>query len=188
MALPGIDALLRPHLSLDFAARSPWRRRAPGLILLVAGALALAGILWFDRGQAELLSRQEARLAAFTHQTDPASRALRSRQEATQRATEAALRQLAVPWDQLFAAVESASMTQTALLALKPESRQGTVQISGEARDLDALLSYLAQLETSPGLQSVFLTRHERMLDKPGTPVRFVITARWLSEGQRRPQ
>ncbi len=56
------------------------------------------------------------------------------------------LRQLSLPWNALFKAVEASGGQSIALLSLEPDLQKGMVKISGEAKDLEALLNYVRQL------------------------------------------
>ena len=87
---------------------------------------------------------------------------------------------IAIPWDDLFKAVETVKIDRVALLALEPDPKTGKLQLRGEAADLSALLTYVARLGRSEQLHDVYLLQHEI---KPGMnssyPVAFSINARW---------
>lgn len=89
------------------------------------------------------------------------------------------IEKIAVPWEELFKAVETVESERIALLALEPDAKAGTLSLGGEARDYPALLTYVARLEQAKPLHDVNLMRHEIRHDDPGHAVAFTITARW---------
>lgn len=86
---------------------------------------------------------------------------------------------IAVPWSALFNAVESVKNDRVTLLALEPDSKEGTLSLTGEARDFPALLTYIAQLGQVNRLHDVYLQHHEIRQDDPKHAVAFLIVARW---------
>ena len=53
---------------------------------------------------------------------------------------------IAIPWNDLFHALEKVKVERVALLALESDPKAGTVLLRGEAGDLPALLTYVARL------------------------------------------
>ena len=87
---------------------------------------------------------------------------------------------IAIPWGDLFRAVESVKVQRIALLALEPDPKTGTLQLRGEAGDLPALLTYIARLSQTKSLHEVYLLHHE--IGQGGNaqrPVTFTISAHW---------
>lgn len=164
----------RPALALDFAPRP---RRIASWVLLAAGVAALAVLLaWQERlQQREQVLASRARQALGPLKTSDSPQAA-----ARQRVQTLMARELQLPWDRVFVALEATAQPDIALLGVKSEAREGRVEITGEARDFAALWAYLGALEQASGLHDVYLSRHEHLLDVPGQPVRFVLTARWL--------
>jgi hypothetical protein len=168
---------MRP-LRIDFArtaAAPSWHGWG-----LLAVALAIAALLanGLRNAQTELAALEyraaglragEARAAA-----DPqAARALR---EELQHAR-AVAQQLALPWGRLFQAVEGAANRQVALIALQPESAQGMVRITAEARDLAEALEFVRRLSETRQLRGVHLASHQIQTEDAQRPVRFVVLA-----------
>ena len=91
---------------------------------------------------------------------------------------------LALPWPKLFAALEAAASDQVALLAIEPDTKSGTVKISGDSKDYLAALGYVLNLSKADALSHVQLVRHEVKQNDPQRPVAFSITAAW-NEGKR---
>jgi len=89
------------------------------------------------------------------------------------------LRQLSLPWNALFQALEDSAGQNVALLSLEPDAQKGTVRIRGEAKNLGAALHFVKQLGTSGVFASVFLQNHEVQQQDPQKPVRFTLVAGW---------
>lgn len=89
------------------------------------------------------------------------------------------LRQLGLPWNALFKAVETSGGPGIALLSMEPDMQKGTVIISGEAKNLDALLNYVRQLSAREIFGSVFLQSHHVQQSDPEKPLRFSVLANW---------
>ena len=60
---------------------------------------------------------------------------------------------------------------------MEPDLRKGTVTISGEAKDLAALLDYIKQLGTRDVFGSVLLQNHQIQQADPEKPMRFSLLA-----------
>jgi len=83
------------------------------------------------------------------------------------------------PWFQLLADIEAAVTPGIVLLALEPDAVQGSVRLSAEARDLEALSRYLDRLAALESLRDVRMNQQE-LRDARGQPVlRFSVSARW---------
>lgn len=89
------------------------------------------------------------------------------------------LRQLSLPWGTLFKAVESAGNKDIALLSMAPDLRKGTVTISAEAKNFDAMLDYIRQLGKREVFGSVLLQNHQVQQTDPEKPIRFSLLAAW---------
>lgn len=89
------------------------------------------------------------------------------------------VRELVVPWNALFNAVDASGREGVALLALEPDTQKGTVKMTGEARDLEALLAYVRQLESCEVIGRVLLQEHQVQRDVADKPVRFSLLAEW---------
>jgi len=89
------------------------------------------------------------------------------------------LRQLSVPWDGLFQTLESAGGKDVALLALEPDTEKRLVKISGEAKNMAAMLDYIKQLENRDAFGTVYLQSHHVQTQDPDKPVRFDLLAIW---------
>jgi hypothetical protein len=162
------------RLAIDFSGRrrrSPWAGR---LLLLLAAAVCLDSAISY-RHALELARYSEARLAQARPRGAPAPK-VSPNEVAAVRET---LERLAMPWDALFGALESATTDQVALLGIEPDPKTGTVLISGDSKDYLAVLSYVLNLSNTAALDRVQLVRHEVKANDPHKPVSFSVSAGW---------
>jgi Tfp pilus assembly protein PilN len=171
-----------PRLDLDFS-----RRRAPaaknGVILLCAAAVLLlvnGGWLWHayaknDRVQSELDAVQQRTLASKHVVKAPQTPAAKLAEKQSQ----AVLRELTVPWQDLFSIVEDYPDHDVALIGIDQSPAQSQIRITAEAKNFDAMIAYLKYLQTSVLLREAVLNGHLIETNEPGKPVRFQITAVW---------
>lgn len=163
-------------LDLNFSSArqgSPWI----GRVLLAVGAAVVldAGIAYHDARK--VLGAQEARVAKRA----PAGAVAKvSAQEVA--AVRDTVQRLAMPWDELFMALETASTDKVALASIEPDTAKGTVTISGDGKDYLAALSYVSNLSRIEGLERVELVRHERKNPDPNGPVTFAVSAAWSTK------
>lgn len=87
------------------------------------------------------------------------------------------LRQLGLPWEKLFRAVESAGSKDVVLLALEPDMEKRVMKITGEARNIPAMLGYVTQLGEQDMFDSVYLQSHQVQQQSQDRPVRFALVA-----------
>ncbi len=173
-------------LALDFE-RAPGRSPPWGTILLAVGAVLATWVALEYGSVSDELARWEGKLSdtrrlakralpSFAVEAAPSTELAQEL-----KAANAVLDRLALPWDQLFAQVEGSVIPDIALLGIQPDPRSRLVNIQGEARDLTALLTFLARLEAAPALADVHLKRHEIRQNDPNRPFAFVIQARWTA-------
>lgn len=91
------------------------------------------------------------------------------------------LARLHLPWETLFHDIELAQTDEVALLAIQPNAERFNVVIDGEARNSNAVLTYIGALEEQASLANVSLISHEIRRDDPEKPVRFSVTAQWVA-------
>ena len=89
------------------------------------------------------------------------------------------LRQLSLPWGNLFQAVEASADREVTLLAMEPDIEKHIVRISCEAKNIAAMLNYIKRLEKRHEFGSVYLQSHRIQERDPEKPVRFSISADW---------
>lgn len=179
---------VRP-VGIEFAG-TPRPVRLLGTVLAAVG---VAAALW---AWAEVRDAQEERdrqterlddtrrlarraLPAIERPTAPGREAPDREMVAEVRAANEVLDRLALPWDALFADVERALGPDVALTLVQPDPKGRTVMIDGEARDLNALLTFLARLDAAPALAEAHLRQHEWRVTDPHRPLGFSVEARW---------
>jgi hypothetical protein len=140
--------------------------------------LAVALVICVDAGLAyrdlmAVLESNQSRLARHA----PARPAKVSAAEVA--AVRETVQRLALPWDELFHALESSASDTVALAAIEPDTTKGTVMISGDGKDYLAALSYVSNLSRDERLARVELVRHERKAADPAGPVSFAVSAAW---------
>lgn len=171
-------------LALDFQPRRPGLLP---LILLLVGAVLCADA-WLEASQqnaqlADLESRQE--LAKRR-----ADRLTRASREAAQReaalpaeqgkALQQAVAAIGIDWEGLYQRIDRATPEDVSLLGITPNAAAKSLQISGEARNLQAALGFVDTLRQPP-LSQVSLLSHKIKADDPQRPVSFEIAATWTS-------
>ena len=173
-------------IPLDFQAKPASRWRVVGLALFAA-AMALAG--WAASQQAaddDLLETLQARQTLLRQRlrgelpmragAPPDAQAVHRIQRANE-----AIDQLALPWDELFAAVEAADARGLGLLALTPDAKLRTLRLAGEARTMPELLAYVERLAAQPALRQVHLLGYETVQRDGAEVVAFTLQARWTA-------
>lgn len=171
-------------LSLDYVA--PRQSSPLGTVLLLVGiVLATMAAVEYREVRDELLVQESRageirksgkRSAAITNQGPRDLEA--TAQEA--RLARIALQRLALRWDELFAALESASASGVALLAIEPDPAKSMVKLTAEAKSAEAMLDYVKRLQSAEGLADVTLASHQIKPNDPVQPLRFAVTAAWV--------
>ena len=161
------------RIELDFIRRAP-RSRWAGRVLL-AVALGVAGDMAFTFAQLQTVVKSNEALVARA-QPRKAVQTISNEELALARDT---VERLGLPWTKLFAALESAANDQVALLAIEPDTKNGTVKITGDSKDYLAALGYVLNLSQAEALSNVQLVRHEVKQNDPQRPVAFSISAAW---------
>lgn len=171
--------------TLHFDFERPVAVRPWGSILLALGAPLAVWVVLEYGDAADDVRRWEAklsdtkRLARRSLPNFVVEEAPSTEQAQELKSANAVLDQLAAPWDNLFADIEGAAIPDVALLGVQPDPRGRFVNLEGEARDLKALLTFLARLEAAPALTDAHLTRHEIRSSDANRPLVFTIRARW---------
>jgi hypothetical protein len=173
-------------LELDFV-QPAGRLHTGRAALLAATAVALvAMLLWRSELQGETQALQ-SRLADLERRTRaPAAAATRNGQSVEQEIRRAndVIEQIALPWDRLFRAVEGAAVARVMLLGIAPDARSGTVQISAETVDAEAMFGYVRRLEQQPELANVYLLQHRFEKRNAARPLQFLVTASWIERAR----
>ncbi|MCX5539552.1 hypothetical protein M3A49_08635 [Paraburkholderia sp. CNPSo 3076] len=169
-------------LDIDFGRRRA-RTGTSGLILLCVAVLLLLACgarLWRayaenDRVQAQLDVMRHLTFAQRHAVTPPPTPAARL----AEKQSLSILRELTVPWQDLFSIVEDYPDHDVALIGIDQNPAQSQIRITAEAKNIDAMIAYLKYLQTSVLLREAVLNDHLVENNVPGKPVRFQITAVW---------
>ena len=162
------------RIELDFIRRAQ-RSRWAGRVLL-AVALGLAGDMAFSYASLLRSVKENESIVARAQPGKPPAAPASAEEVALARDT---VERLALPWPKLFSALEAAASDQVALLAIEPDTKSGTVKISGDSKDYLAALGYVLNLSQADTLSHVQLVRHEVRQNDPQRPVSFSISAAW---------
>lgn len=169
------------RLDLDFRAARPAAPWAAWLMLALAiGFVADLGVSYRDMQLS--VERTQMRLAKTERFRDGTARARAGSQaiapEEIATARETYLR-LATPWNDLFTTLESTLSEGVTLVAIEPDTKAGTVMVSGEGRDYATVLAYVAALQRAKLFERVYLVRHELRQTDQQHSAAFVISAKW---------
>ena len=94
---------------------------------------------------------------------------------------------LLIPWGDVFAALESAALDDSALLAIEPDPKKRQLKITAEAKNQDVMFDYIQRLEATPQLSGAYLLKHEILEDIDQHPIRFVAVAQWQDQRKALP-
>ena len=170
------------HLQLDYVPRSGSAR------WFGIGLLAVAVLLGAKQADVYATAKREvtqlqARQERLESRDRPAAKAAlpESTIKEIRRANDV-IEQISLPWDRLFRAVESAAGEKVGLLGITPDQKSGTVEVGGEAADLNAMFDYVKRLQRQPSLTRVYLLNHKLNDQDPQHPIRFTVTASWMEK------
>jgi len=91
----------------------------------------------------------------------------------------AMMTELNAPWDVLLTALETMQNPDVALINILPNHQKQQLDLTGEARNIPAMLRYIESLEALQMLDHVTLQKHQVNETHPYQPVEFAIVARW---------
>jgi Tfp pilus assembly protein PilN len=171
-------------LRLDYRrSRGPARPALDaGLMAVGVGVLAvvlvacfeLSGELQETRGQIEdlqLMSKRRANTSQATS-TDAGADAEAVRANAIKR-------QLNLPWDELFKAIEASKGDSVALVSIAPDAQLRQLKLAGEAKSFADMLEYVKRLNGVSMFESAYLLDHGLARQGSGEILRFTIVATW---------
>jgi Tfp pilus assembly protein PilN len=171
-------------LDLDFVAGNR-RGRWLGIGLLAIAAIATAKLADMYAESQREVEQIEARIASIERRANGISSDAPKLADATIqeiRHANQVIDQITLPWDRLFRAVESVANGRVALLGITPDQAGGTVALSAEAADIEAMFEYVKGLQRAPSLARVYLLNHQVNAMDPQRPVRFTVTASWMEK------
>lgn len=86
---------------------------------------------------------------------------------------------LTTPWNPLLLAIEQSNQHDIALLSLQPNTKKQQILLTGEAKNIQSVLTYIKQLDDQPMLTQVYLQTHHIDESNAFKPVKFTIAAKW---------
>jgi len=170
------------ELGLDFQPHRPGV--LPVLLLCVASVLcADAWIELRDHNtrladlqlQMSHAQRRADRLATTSREAARREAALPAEQS---KALQQAVAAIHLDWEALYRQIDQSTREDIALLAITPNAAAKSLQLSGEARNLQAVLGFVDALRQQP-LSRVSLLSHKIKFDDPQHPIIFEIAATW---------
>lgn len=169
------------RLNLEFVPRRASAVSIASLLAATALALALGAWHYSMAGEIAAHALRKASLERTAIRTSPAPDARTKDGDIEQevRAARRVIGQMTVPWDVLFRQIEIATDESVALLGVQPDPAAGRVTISGEAKNLNAVLEYTRRLEKSGVLRGVVVLGHSMKDDAPAGIVAFSLSAAW---------
>jgi hypothetical protein len=169
------------QIALDYLRRPPAHISTYALLLVGGVAMAVAAnhyrTLTVELDARHAAVQQSRSAARSVANADPrASKDLAERMYAAQ----VVRSEIGVPWEGLFKALESVDEKDVALLGLSPDAAKKQIKLSGEAKNLEAMVSYHRKLSGHPAFSEVSLSEHDLVQKDPQQPIRFTATATWM--------
>lgn len=84
------------------------------------------------------------------------------------------VRQLNIPWYDIFEQLEKSTPQDVALLSVEPDGQRATIKIQAEAKSLDSLLAYAAGLQQQGIFGRLSYSKHETNDQDPNKPIRLI--------------
>jgi hypothetical protein len=173
------------NLDLDFIQHSPFSSASVswlGVSVFLLGMLT--AFLTWQHYQTKLTAKNEIAqkihlLSDSTQVTPIVSNTTADIPPETKTQIATTVATLTTPWNALLIAIEQSDVKDVALLSLEPSSKKQQVLLSGEAKNLQAIMDYINRLEAQQMLAQVYLQKHnvdEANVDKP---VKFTVVAQW---------
>ena len=83
------------------------------------------------------------------------------------------IRQLNVPWKNLFEDLEAMTPMDVALISIEPDGSRSTVKLVAEAKSLATLLSYSSKLQQNGIFGRIAYSKHETNEQDANKPIRL---------------
>lgn len=173
-------------IHINFARRSLQNTLARTALWQLALLLTGLALLLYAFMAASTISTRSAQLdeqlLRITRQSDKAripklSQSLIPQNQAL--AINAIIQQLNLPWSDVFDAVEAATPSNIALIAIEPDARKHSFRGEAESLNSDDMIAYIEKLKKQPLFLNVNLIRHEVNEQDPYKPLRFQFEAQW---------
>jgi Tfp pilus assembly protein PilN len=180
------------YISLEYANHKSQRSKVGGITILFTslalaaymahGYAGLADSLERLQAQQDRIKHRQAAVSSVNQSTVPAvPPALRSEVEESNRV----MRQLGLPWDDLFSAIESTPREHVVVLSIQPDAEQASVTISAEAKEASDIANFVYALGESDVLKGAHLVSHQVKTQDPQKPVGFTVTATWATVAKK---
>lgn len=160
-------------LALDYL-KQPGQRSSAGNSILILGVVVSLVLAFGYRNLGEQLAELEAGDMRSSAGEKSGYSAQQKAQAKSEQILETAFNQLALPWGEVFAAVETAANGKVTLLALEGDGQHKTVRISARTANSPNMLAYLERLKSSGRLSGLHLASHRQ--EKDGS-LHFVVQA-----------
>jgi type II secretory pathway component PulM len=141
-------------------------------LLLIAAAIFVWDGLSLREEAAQFHLQSQAQARAMDAAPKPALVSDEHRQQWEKLARERAFR-----WYPVFSAIEKSATDDIDLLEFQPEKVGGSMLLRGDARSMEALVTYLEHLNEQPGLREARLERQKTKLRDNMTVISFDIRA-----------
>jgi Tfp pilus assembly protein PilN len=164
--------------SLHRTTRWTWLAAAVGLILCISAGIVEQMTLHKYQAQETATAELRAKLARYAYLAPAAPKAPIS--DAQANAVNHAIAQLNLPWRDILNALEAATPSGIALLAIEPDAKKNILKAMAEAPDSDAMIAYVENLKKQPLFTDAILTRHEINDRDPNRPLRFQFEVLWV--------
>lgn len=167
---------------VDFVASAARSSRMGGIIFLVGVLLAGAAVMDDASRSEELLrSHEHLKKARVAYKRVEVAHAPRQGHEpAGFKQSGDIAQRLALPWGDLLDALENADNENVALLAIEPDAERSRLRLSGEAKNMDALVDYIKSVDGKAGIAELRLTTQQVKQNDAQHPIEFVLEANWL--------
>jgi hypothetical protein len=173
---------MRHPIYLDFAHDRRHRALLGATLLGAALALGVALVVWLAALDSALESAEQRNAAVQRRALAARNVAVVTLDAEEERKLASGLRQLTTPWEDLLGAAENAANPDVAVLSLQQEPAQNAFKLVAEARDTNAMLDYVQRLGEAKRIRSATLENHKVVVDQPGRPLRFAVTARYAGQ------
>lgn len=175
------------HLAVDFIEKKPFSLRHINGLSMVLMLLGL-GIATYVYQQYQTAQTAHNAAQIALNAVAPQAKKIKTKKKIVQPVlSKAELKQaeetaafLDIQWQALFSGLEQLKMRHVALLSIEPSVKKQRLILTGQAKNMQSILDYVASVETLPMLSRVHLQKHQVEEEVPFKPVSFTIVARWL--------
>jgi len=170
------------RMHLDFIATRPPTRMA-GWLLLLLGLVGSGAVLTWDRIFLQpVMEVNTATLHSLEARQPPVPKFDETRLVLEWTRAIAVANELNLPWENLFTTFESNLDLPVAILSLDPDAGKHELTLTGEAKNLEAMLAYYRWLQQKEIFSGLALHTHQVNRQDQENPIRFRITAKWMAQ------